>query len=146
MGRACTQKREKGSGPIGQREAGRAVSGSSLLCGLGRAGWPSWWWPWLPHQVRGRPSPRAQMLLFQRGVVLSVAGTVKSHPPPHLFPSLSGQLLLMVPPHLTPPTSPGQAPATAPPNNEDQGSGHNGFWIRTSFCPHEKNSMVTHLC
>ena len=67
-------------------------------------------------------------------------------PPPHLFPSLSGQLLLMVPPHLTPPTSPGQAPATAPPNNEDQGSGHNGFWIRTSFCPHEKNSMVTHLC
>ena len=44
-------------------------------------------------------------------------------PPPHLFPSLSGQLLLMVPPHLTPPTSPGQAPATAPPNNEDQGGG-----------------------
>ena len=67
-------------------------------------------------------------------------------PPPYLFPSLSAQLLLVVPPPFTPPTSPGQAPATAPPNNEDEGSGHSGFWIRTSFRPHEKNSMVTHLC
>lgn len=101
MGRACTQKREKGSGPIGQREAGRAVSGSSLLCGLGRAGWPSWWWPWLLHQVRGRPSPRAHMLLFQRGVVLSVAGTVKSHLPPtsslHYQGSSSSWFLLTSP-------------------------------------------------
>lgn len=34
------------------------------------------------HQVRGKPSPRAQMLPFQRGVVLSVARSVKSHLPP----------------------------------------------------------------
>ena len=140
MGRACTRKREKGSGPI-DRRGWESCSRLLPLVWAGQGWTAKLVVPRLLHQVRGGPSPRAEMLLFPRGVVLSVAGTVNSHLPPPLPLTIRA-----APPHLTPPTSPGQAPATAPPTNEDQGSGHTGFWIRTSFCPHEKNSMVTHLC
>ena len=73
-GRACTQKRKKGAGAINKREAGRAAPGSSLLCGLG-------WTAKLvvavaPASGSGAdPQPEQQMLLFRRGVALSVAWT-----------------------------------------------------------------------
>lgn len=86
MGRACTQKREKGSGPTGQREAGRAVPGSSLLCGLGRDGRPSWWWPQLWPSGQGQTLPQSTdaAVSERRGPVCGPDSEIT--PPPYLFP------------------------------------------------------------